>query len=149
MTGRIWTTAALSATLLAGGCDDTKRPRIEKGWVRLAANPDAPAAAYFTITGGTKSATLTGISTALVKRAELHNNIAMAHGMTGMAPLANVDIPIGLTVNFTPGGKHVMLFGVDPSVHPGDRLTTSFAFAGRPAITTPLKVVGPGDPAPY
>lgn len=149
MTGRLWTGAALAAAVALTGCGAGKPPSITKGWVRLAANPAAPAAAYFTVQGGSKAATLTRVSTAVVNRAELHENMAMDHGMTGMAPLARVEVPAGATVTFAPGGKHAMLFGVDPSVRAGDRMTTAFDFGGGKPVIAPLKVVGPGDPAPF
>ena len=141
--------AVMMSGTLAGCRGEGEAPKVAKGWVRLAANPAAPAAAYFTLTGGARPATLTGVSTAVVKKAELHENMAMAHGMTGMAPLAKVEVPAGATVTFAPGGRHVMLFGVDPSVRGGDRMTMGFAFAGQPVVIAPLKVVGPGDPAPF
>ncbi len=141
--------AALATAMMLAACGGDKAPSVGNGWVRLAADPAAPAAAYFTVRGGSEAATLTGVSTAMVKKAELHENMAMAHGMTGMAPLAQVAVPAGAAIAFAPGGRHVMLFGVDPSVRAGDRMTTAFAFAGRPAVIAPLKVVGPGEPAPY
>jgi hypothetical protein len=149
MTGRFLAGAALAASLLLGGCGGKAAPGVTDGWVRLAANPAAPAAAYFTLKGGGSDAVLTGLSTALVKKIELHENRPMAHGMTGMAPLAQVAVPAGATVAFAPGGRHAMLFGVDPSVRAGDRMTTAFQFAGQPIVIAPLKVVGPGDPAPF
>ena len=150
MTGRFRAGALIAAAVLLSSCGGgTKPPSVSKGWVRLAANPAAPAAAYFSLQGGSAPVTLTGVSTALVKKAELHENMAMAHGMTGMAPLAKVEVPAGTTVTFAPGGRHVMLFGVDPSVRAGDRMTTAFAFEGQPGVIAPLKVVGPGDPAPF
>ena len=150
MTGRIWTGATLVLAVLLGACGGgAAAPTVTRGWLRLAANPAAPAAAYFTIQGGSAPATLTGIALPMARKAEMHETMPMAQGMTGMAPLATVAVPAHATVTFAPGGRHVMLFGLDPAVKPGDRLTTSVVFAGRAPIAVPLSVVAAGDPAPY
>ena len=41
--------------------------------------------------------------------------------MTSMAPLKLVAVRAGDSVTFAPGGKHVMLFGLKPSVQPAAR----------------------------
>lgn len=156
MTGRRLWVAALTAVTLGGalaGCGGDATPRVTHGWVRLAANPGAPAAAYFTIQGGSAPDTLTAVQTDMALKAEMHETMAMGHGagaMSTMAPVAAIAVPAGGEATFRPGGRHVMLFDVNPGVKPGGTLIATFRFAHqRYAVSDALKVVGPGDPAPY
>ena len=61
------------------------------------------------------------------------------------------SVPAGAeAVAFQPGGRHVMLFDVNQGVKPGGTLIATFRFANqRYPVSEALKVVGPGDPAPY
>lgn len=150
MTTRVaWVAASASALLLTGGCGSTREPTIRDGWVRLPANPAAPAAAYFTVEGGGQSETLVAVSSDMALKAEMHESMAMGGNMTGMAPVARVAVPAGGSVAFKPGGRHVMLFDINPGVKPGGVLVMTFRFAGSYPSTERLKVVGPADPAPY
>ena len=156
MTGRIGTSAALAAMTLGlalAGCGGAAAPSITHGWVRLAANPGAPAAAYFTIQGGRTADTLTAVATDMALKAEMHETMQMGKGaaaMSTMAPLASVVVPAGGEAAFRPGGRHVMLFDVNPGVKPGGTLIATFRFAHqRFPVSDALRVVGPGDPAPY
>ncbi len=142
--------AALAAAALAG-CDRARPLAVTHGWVRLPANPAAPAAAYFTVEGSQKPDTLAAVSVDGATKAEMHETMTMAGsgGMTGMAPLARVAVPAGGEVAFKPGGRHVMLFGLGARVKPGGTMAATFTFANGVRLVAPLKVVGPADPAPY
>ena len=152
MTGRLGRAAALAAMMLAA-CGGATTPSVTHGWVRLAANPGAPAAAYFTVRGGKAADTLTAVETDMALKAEMHETMQMGSGaaaMSTMAPLAAVVVPAGGEAVFGPGGRHVMLFDVNQGVKPGGTLIATFRFANqRYPVSEALKVVGPGDPAPY
>src|SRR3546814_10556828 len=75
-------------------------------------------AGYFTITGGTQPQTIVGASSPSAKKAELHES-RMTGGTMRMTPLARLVVGKGETTVFAPGGKHVMLFGLDPKVKTG------------------------------
>ena len=117
--------------------------RVEHAWVRLPAVPGRPAAAYFTIQGGAAPATLPGVASPRIGRAELHESMA-----AGMRPVASVVVMPGASVAFAPAGRHVMLYAVDPAVRPDATVPLRFSFAGGQAITVDATVVGPADPAP-
>ncbi|WP_157215738.1 copper chaperone PCu(A)C [Flavisphingomonas formosensis] len=120
---------------------------VEKAWVRLSAVPGRPAAAYFTIKGGSIPDTLVQVSANPVATIELHEGGKM-DGMMTMKPIASVPIPADTTVRFEPGGNHAMLFGVDPKVQPGVKLALSFKFATLRTFVVAAPVVGAADPAP-
>ena len=61
-----------------------------------------------------------------------------------MAAIGQVAVATG-EVRFEPGAKHAMLFGVDPALKVGDRLSLTFTFEGAPPVTVEADVRGPGQ----
>ena len=142
------------AALTVTGCSRPKELFVDGGWVRLPGVPGQPAAAYFTVHGGAADATLIDVSTDVAIRSEMHETMKeMAPGngagsMTSMKPMASVAIPARSVDRFAPAGRHVMLFGLDPSVKRGGALTLTFTFANGERIQQTAPVVGAGDPPP-
>ena len=48
-----------------------------------------------------------------------------------------------------PGGRHVMLYGLDPAIKPGTAIPLRFGFAGGQTAEAEAKTVPAGDGAPY
>ncbi|MDO6415768.1 copper chaperone PCu(A)C [Sphingomonas sp. BIUV-7] len=142
--------APLVALLVLAGCGGHETgPKITKAWVRLAAAPGRPAAAYFTIQTGHGDDAIVRVESALVKRIEMHESMTDGHGMSAMKPLADVAIPAGGAATFAPSGKHLMLFDVDPVVTPGTAIPLRFGFASGRTAEAEAKTVAAGDDAPY
>lgn len=135
------------AALAIAGCQQPKQLYPEHGWVRLPAVKANPAVAYFTIHGGAQDAALLSVTSPTVIRSEMHESMAHGGVMT-MAPIKSISIPARGTVEFKPGGKHVMLYDVNPSVKAGDTMTLVFTFANNDRIPFDVPVLAPGDPAP-
>lgn len=155
MRSRLALAAALALAVTVGGCGQPKQIYVDHAWVRLAAVPHQPAAAYFTLHGGPADATLIGVGCELAIRTEMHQSMSAAgpstgsgRGMMTMKPLAQLALPAGATVSFAPGGRHVMLYDLDPSVTPGSRVTFKFTFADGLMILEDASVIAAGDPAP-
>jgi copper(I)-binding protein len=143
---------ALIALLALAGCHQgAPKLHADHGWVRLAAVPGRPAAAYLTIHGGAEPARLVAIESMAVGSSELHRSMKTGPGgnMVGMQRLDGLDVPSGGEVSFAPGGNHVMLFGVSPQVKPGQTMRLSIRFEKGQPLAIDAKVVGAGDPAPY
>ncbi len=134
------------ALLLASGCQPPENAQVDKAWVRLSAVQANPSAAYFTLTGGAKDATLTGVWTPSATRTEMHESMN-AGGMMSMAPIKAVAVRAGSTVAFAPGGKHVMLYGLT-GAKPGGTIPIKFSFADGQSTIVDAKVVAAGDSAP-
>lgn len=128
-------------------CQPSDTASVDHPWVRLAAVPGNPSAAYFTLHGGTQDETLTAVAAPQAVRAEMHESMAK-DGMTAMTPLKLVALRAGDTVEFRPGGKHVMLYGLNPTVPASGATPLTFAFASGRSVTVSAKVIGAGDPAP-
>jgi copper(I)-binding protein len=133
------------AIVALSACQQPKDVAVGKAWVRLSAVSSNPSAAYFTLKGGAKDATLTGVSTPAAVRSEMHESMNTG-GMMSMAPLKLVALRAGGDITFAPGGKHVMLYGLKAT--PGGTVPLTFTFADGHSLTAPAKVIGAGDPAP-
>ena len=137
----------VAAALLLAGCSKPAELGADKAWVRLPAVAGRPGAAYFTIRGGAQADTLLAVSTPAALRSELHET--MDHqGTNSRHPAGDIAVPANGTVEFAPGGKHVMLFDVGPNVKAGGRIPLALAFASGKKLELQAQVIGAGDPPP-
>ena len=139
--------AILGVLLALAGCESPKEIHVSNAWVRLAAAPGRPAAGYFTLHGGPADATLVSISSDVAIRAEMHESMKSGSVST-MKPIDQVALPAASEIVFAPGGKHVMLFDMNPGIKPGAPVPLLFTFADGQRITYKATAVGAGDPAP-
>ena len=114
---------------------------VNDGWSRPAAAGNN-GAAYFAIRNGAVHAnTLLGLTTDIAGQAEMHITMVDANNVMSMHPQATVDIPAGGTVEFKPGGLHVMLIGLKQDLKAGDTytLTLQFRNAGDVPVTVMVR----------
>nr|WP_170841829.1 copper chaperone PCu(A)C [Sphingomonas gellani] len=140
--------AAAALALMLGACSAPPKLSVDNAWVRLSAVPNGPAAAYFTLHGGRTDATLISVSADVAVRSEMHESMTGARGMSGMHPLDRVVVPAEGDVAFAPGGRHVMLFNVNPGIRPGGhRVLLTLTFADGRRLQRNATVLGAGDEA--
>jgi periplasmic copper chaperone A len=132
----------LAGAAALGGCSSRPELSSEEGWVRLAAVPGRPAAAYFIVHGGPKPVDLIGVSSDVAITSEMHQ------GGMAMKKVDAVPIPAGGTVAFQPGGRHVMLYDMNPGVKPGRILSLLLTFSDGTRLRQGARVIAAGDPAP-
>jgi copper(I)-binding protein len=127
--------------LLMTGCSERQPDGIavSKAWVRLPAVKGEAGAAYFTIEGGAEGTKLTGISSPMTSRIELHESMEQG-GMSAMRALTGVEFDYRRRIRFAPGGKHAMLFGINQAVKPGASIPLTFAFDTAPPVTVDAEV---------
>jgi periplasmic copper chaperone A len=137
----------IAAVAPLSGCTQHKPVRgVEHAEVRLPAVKGNPGAAYFTLKGGTAEERLAEVTSPQVIRIELHDS-AMKDGMMAMSKMeSGVAIPAGGSVAFAPGGRHAMLFDINPAVKAGGTLKLIFAYADGSRIEADAAVKGAGDP---
>ena len=138
----------LAVPLALAGCGKPGRVTIDDGYVRLSAVPRRPAAAYFTIHGGPADTVLIAVSSAVAIRTEMHESM-MSGGMASMKPLDHLAIPAGRAVKFAPGGRHVMIYDLNPGITAGKTMILRFTFADGKRIEYAPMVVTAGAPAPH
>lgn len=141
---RVLTATALLAAL--AGCNrapEEPRVTVQHVAVSLPAIPGRPGAAYFRLKTNTNPTNLLGVTSPLVQRIELHESRSSG-GVSSMKPLEETVFPGHGVLEFEPGEKHAMLFGIDKSVKVGGRIPLTFTFDPAPAVTVEAEVHGPG-----
>jgi len=136
---------ALGLAVLVGACIGGAQlvaPTVSGAWIRPPAGTNVPAAAYLVITNtGTQGDVLLRASSPSAASVEIHDTTTDMNGMTGMAPVARVDVPAGATVTFAPGGLHLMVMGIMGSMVVGQKfeLDLQFQNAGRVVVQADVR----------
>jgi copper(I)-binding protein len=113
--------------------------------VRLAAVPGRPAAGYFAYRVAGDRGALISVSSPQAGRVEMHETMNM-NGMSEMRPLGRIAVRDGETLNFAPGGRHLMLFDISRDVAGGGRIDLILHFErGEPATLSATLVPTGGD----
>ena len=116
---------ALAAPLALTACGDPAPTYIDQAWVRLSPNKDRPSAGYFVAHGGDSATRLRGVLTDYALKVEMHESVE-ENGVMKMKPINSVDIPAKGTVTFAPGGKHLMLWGVNDTAISRGKMQLTF-----------------------
>jgi len=111
--------------------------------VRLAAVPGRPAAGYLTLPIDGDRGALTSVSSPQAGRIEMHETMTSGT-MSAMRPLARIEVRDGETLSFTPGGRHLMIYGLDRRVGAGGYINLVLNFERGGAETLSAQVVPTG-----
>ncbi len=133
--------SALFAAAALIGCQpfESSAPvKVEGARIALPAVKGRPGAGYFTIESDVATR-LADVTSPRVQRIELHESMA-----AGMGPLRDKAIAAGQKLDFAPGGRHAMLFGIDPALKAGDHVPLTFTLEGHGPVTVQAKVERPG-----
>ena len=99
-----------------------------------------PAVLYFSVTnrGGERDA-LVAVTVAGTERSDLHRTVTRA-GLAWMEPAREIAIPAGTTIDFVPGGNHVMVQGGAGHLRRGARIEVRLVFrrAGSLQVAAPV-----------
>jgi copper(I)-binding protein len=106
--------------------------------------PSVPnTAAYFSIQNSSDTTKiLIGASAAFATKAEIHNHI-MVNDMMRMEQQSEVVINPGQSVQFAPGGLHIMLFGLKQPLSEGESVAISLQTKDGESIIISAKVARP------
>jgi len=145
---RLIRSLTMASALLAAtaGCSDPPPLYVDGGYVRLSANPAAPSAAYFTIHGGADPVVLREVTTEEAVRLEIHESMTQG-GIASMKKVDTVDVPARGTVKFEPGGRHIMLWSIDPQAAVDGKMSFSFVFSNGDRILVDAVVQKPDGSA--
>jgi len=121
---------------------------ISHAWARATPASAANGAVYLTITNhGTTDDRLTGASTAVASKAQMHVTLN-ENGVMKMRPMADVPIKAGGSAQFKPDGMHIMLLGLKHPLKAGDSFLLTLTFDKAGAVETMVKVEKAGATAP-
>lgn len=124
--------AALLPLAAAGDGPSVSASRI---WVREAPPGVTVLAGYFVLQNLTgKPLTLTSASSREFGMVEMHRSVSR-NGVESMEPVASADIPAGGSIDFKPGGYHLMLMQPKKNLFAGDLVTLTLNFSDGSILT--------------
>lgn len=162
MIRHILAAAAMGSALVLTGCNaapDSEAPAaaetaasviaVTEPWSRETAAGQNAGGAFMTIANtGTAADRLTGGSTPVAGRVEIHT-VSMDGGVMRMRQLADgLEVPAGGEVTLKPGSFHVMLMDLKQPLRAGDTVPLMLTFAGAGTVETELVVKPAGEMAP-
>ncbi len=127
--------AALAATALTlAGCGEklgkTPQLNVVSGHIVMGATPDRPAVGYFRVEGGPRDVQLVAVSAELAQRVEMHETVR-ENNMTTMKPLGSANVPAKGELVFKQGGKHLMIWNINPAAVRVGKLPMAFVFTNN------------------
>jgi periplasmic copper chaperone A len=129
----------LASILLISACSPGTGIEVSKAWMRPAAL-GGNGAAYFLIQNRSDSADeLTGASSDVAQTLELHES-KMDGDVMQMQHAASVPIEENTSLEFEPGGWHVMLIGLNKDLKAGDEIQMTLHFRDHDDITVTVPV---------
>ncbi|MFZ0493904.1 MAG: copper chaperone PCu(A)C [Acidimicrobiia bacterium] len=128
--------AVAACALFLGACSGTASLEVTDARISLPAGPNA--AVYFElVNNGDHEAELVGAESDIAI-AEIHQT-TMSGGMMQMTPVDQITVAPGQTVEFAPGGLHVMLMDV-PALELGQKVEVTLAFSDGQRVTFDAEV---------
>ena len=135
------------AVLSLGACSPPAELDADHAYVRLPAVKGNPAAAYFTLHGGASDVTLISVGSTVAIKAEMHESMKSGN-MASMKALGELAVPAEKTIEFAPGGRHVMLFDMNPGIKRGSIVPLTFQFGNGVRFERKAVAISAGDPPP-
>jgi periplasmic copper chaperone A len=121
---------------------------ISHAWARATAASATNGAVYLMVSNrGTADDRLTGASTTVASKAEMHITLN-DNGVMKMRPVADVPVKAGGSAQFKPGGMHIMLLGLKHPLKAGESFPLTLTFEKAGAVETMVKVEKAGAAGP-
>ncbi|PHS24048.1 MAG: hypothetical protein COA84_10095 [Robiginitomaculum sp.] len=138
---------AIGSVLALAACGkaaDTAPPEItvKNAWMRVPPGGRDTSAAYLVIRNDGGTDTLLSVSSPMADDVQMHIS-EMSDDVMRMREESTVPIPANSIINYQPGGRHLMVFGVRDGLKVGDEvsLTLTFERAGKITVTA---IIGNG-----
>ncbi len=114
---------------------------FSEGFVRGLPPTQKNTAAFFTVNNSTASDwTITVVTSSAAERIEIHRH-EHSNGMMAMRKLESITVEAGSSLEFAPGGLHLMLMGLSSPLREGDRVRLNFTSADGDTVATEFPVV--------
>ena len=137
-------TAIFVAGILLSACSTATGIEIGNAWARPALQ-DGNGAVYFLLQNRSASQDeLTGISSDVAKVVEIHES-KMEGDVMQMRQVPSIPIGGKASIEFEPGGYHVMLIGLNRELQAGDEIRITLHFKNHEDIpvTVPVQELSP------
>ncbi|MEP7221081.1 MAG: copper chaperone PCu(A)C [Novosphingobium sp.] len=129
----------------ANGPDAKPGLSVSGGKLVMPAVKGNPGAAYFIVSNGSaKAVHIAAIDIAGAGMAMIHESREV-NGHTTMEMLMSPEVPAHGSVEFSPGGKHVMVSDIGAEIAPGKTAEMTITFDDGDKVSAPLSVVPVGS----
>ncbi|QNE03972.1 copper chaperone PCu(A)C [Croceicoccus marinus] len=119
--------------------------QLSQGRVRLPAVDGRPGVAYFDLVSNRdEPVRIVAVEVIGVGEAEMHET-KVEDGVTMMASAGSIVLEPREGVRFAPGGFHVMLFDIDPTLAAGDSTDLTVTLENGDKFSTTAQVLGPNE----
>jgi copper(I)-binding protein len=118
---------------------------VTDAWARATPGNANAAAVYLHIVSGKDGDKLISADSAMAEHVEVRDD-TQQNGAAKLAPA--VDIPAGATVNFIPGGRHLMLTGLKAPLKEGDSFLLTLKFDKAGTQNTAVRILNPSATGP-
>jgi copper(I)-binding protein len=142
---RLWFAAAL-LLIPAVALADPPGIQVQDAWSR-AMPAGATGVVYLTITDRGPPNALTGVSSPVASKAELHESV-QDNGVMKMRPIPKLPISSTQPAVLKPGGYHIMLMGLKQPLVAGSSFPVTLEFANGGSVTVNAAVQKPGAAMP-
>ncbi len=116
---------------------------VKDGWVRPAGKGMNTAFYFKAINNSDKADTLLSVKSDVAKMVQMHETFSK-NGMMGMRQVKAIPINAKSTLEFKPGGYHVMVMNLKKDLKKGSlaKFTLHFKYAGDVTVKAPVKMPG-------
>ena len=112
---------------------------VEDGWMR-ALPSSVPSGGYFTLQNKSgKAVIVSGAQSPACGMLMLHKSEDKG-GMSSMMDMAEVSVPAGGSVRFSPGGYHLMCMNSTPALKPGASVPVTLLFKSGEKLTAQFAI---------
>lgn len=134
----------LSGVLLLSACDTATGITVEDVWARPAAQGGNGAVYFLLQNHSAGSDELIDVSSDVAEAVEIHET-TMEGDVMQMQQLLSVPVKGKESIEFAPGGLHVMLIGLKQDLKVGHHFQITLQFAGADDITLNVPVQESGE----
>jgi len=118
---------------------------VHDAWARPTVQGQTVGGGYFRIDGGPTADRWLAVSADIAQSVELHT-MRMDGDVMRMRQLDSVDVPAKQSVEFKPGGMHVMLIGLKTPLKVGNNFPMTLRFEKAGSVSVNVRVL-PAPPA--
>jgi hypothetical protein len=116
---------------------------VENAWARATFALAKTGAVYLSIDNQSKSdlkLLSVSVDSAVASEAQLHETLMQEEMMMMREAQDGFEIPSGTSLEFLPGGKHVMLMGLEKPLETGEQFILSLIFENNKVVRVPIEV---------
>ena len=132
----------LFALTVLAGCGENEDITVKDVWARPGLS-GGNSGIFFTLDNSTSNSDKIILATSEIADAVEIHQTTMENDVMKMTPQEFVDIPADSTVNFSPGGLHVMLIGLVDDLAVGDTFQVTLEFENHAPIQLDVTVSEP------